>query len=202
MRKGRCIDSSAALAYVKAYVSRKAPGRRVKLFKNGRNQAVRIPREFELPGPDAHAQGGEEARDRAGAKEIVWSCWRPSSLSTRSSRRSRIRRRAIRPLGSGFLHRRRRVRLAAREGGGSTRRQGRQQRVCTSIIVAAELRYGASKKGSPALSRLLEAVLEPLDVVALEPPVDAVYGELRAGLDKGAQRPAWPMGASDRFIAG
>lgn len=27
--------------------------RRVKLFKNGRNQAVRIPREFELPGNDA-----------------------------------------------------------------------------------------------------------------------------------------------------
>jgi antitoxin VapB len=27
--------------------------RRVKLFKNGRNQVVRIPREFELPGEDA-----------------------------------------------------------------------------------------------------------------------------------------------------
>ncbi|MBV8767154.1 MAG: AbrB/MazE/SpoVT family DNA-binding domain-containing protein [Hyphomicrobiales bacterium] len=29
------------------------PERHVKLFKNGRNQAVRIPREFELPGHDA-----------------------------------------------------------------------------------------------------------------------------------------------------
>lgn len=27
--------------------------RRLKIFKNGRNQAVRIPREFELPGEDA-----------------------------------------------------------------------------------------------------------------------------------------------------
>jgi len=27
--------------------------RRVRVFKNGRNQAVRIPREFELPGEDA-----------------------------------------------------------------------------------------------------------------------------------------------------
>ncbi len=27
--------------------------RHVKLFRNGRNQAVRIPREFELPGQDA-----------------------------------------------------------------------------------------------------------------------------------------------------
>lgn len=29
------------------------PQRRVKLFRNGRNQAVRIPVEFELPGNDA-----------------------------------------------------------------------------------------------------------------------------------------------------
>jgi antitoxin VapB len=28
-------------------------GRHVKLFKNGRSQAVRIPKEFELPGEDA-----------------------------------------------------------------------------------------------------------------------------------------------------
>jgi len=27
--------------------------RRVRIFRNGRNQAVRIPREFELPGADA-----------------------------------------------------------------------------------------------------------------------------------------------------
>ena len=29
------------------------PGRRVRLFRNGRNQAVRIPVEFELPGNEA-----------------------------------------------------------------------------------------------------------------------------------------------------
>ena len=29
------------------------PERHVKLFKNGRNQAVRIPRDFELPGDEA-----------------------------------------------------------------------------------------------------------------------------------------------------
>lgn len=33
--------------------TRNAIERHVKLFKNGRNQAVRIPREFELPGEDA-----------------------------------------------------------------------------------------------------------------------------------------------------
>ena len=30
-----------------------APERHVRLFRNGRNQAIRIPREFELPGEDA-----------------------------------------------------------------------------------------------------------------------------------------------------
>jgi antitoxin VapB len=30
-----------------------APERHVKVFKNGRNKAVRIPREFEFPGQDA-----------------------------------------------------------------------------------------------------------------------------------------------------
>jgi antitoxin VapB len=45
--------------------------RRVKLFRNGRNQAVRIPRELELPGKEAiiHKEGAklviEPARDRA-----------------------------------------------------------------------------------------------------------------------------------------
>jgi antitoxin VapB len=34
-------------------VQRNMAGRYVKLFRNGRNQAVRIPREFELPGHDA-----------------------------------------------------------------------------------------------------------------------------------------------------
>ncbi len=29
------------------------PGRHVRLFRNGRNQAVRIPRDFELPGDEA-----------------------------------------------------------------------------------------------------------------------------------------------------
>jgi hypothetical protein len=37
-------------------------------------------------------------------------------------------------------------------------RNGEAQ-ICTSIIVAAELRYGAATKGSPRLSAQLEAVL-------------------------------------------
>ena len=33
--------------------------------------------------------------------------------------------------------------------------------VCTSIVVACELRYGAAKKGSPRLSAQLESILKP-----------------------------------------
>jgi antitoxin VapB len=38
-----------------AYTTRRnmSDTRRVRLFRNGRNQAVRIPREFELPGDEA-----------------------------------------------------------------------------------------------------------------------------------------------------
>jgi len=43
-----------------------------------------------------------------------------------------------------------------------------ETRVCTSIIVAAELRYGATKKGSPRLATQLEAVLGALDILPFE----------------------------------
>jgi antitoxin VapB len=50
-RKGRPF-AAYALTYAKSEAS-VISERHVKLFKNGRNQAVRIPREFELPGEDA-----------------------------------------------------------------------------------------------------------------------------------------------------
>jgi antitoxin VapB len=51
-RRAACAFSPSA--YVPAYAQReRAMERHVKLFRNGRNQAVRIPREFELPGTDA-----------------------------------------------------------------------------------------------------------------------------------------------------
>lgn len=72
-----------------------------------------------------------------------------------------------------------------------------EQHVCTSIIVAAELRYGAAKKGSSRLTAQLEAVLGAVDVLALESPVDTVYGELRARLERSGQS----IGANDLLIA-
>ena len=69
--------------------------------------------------------------------------------------------------------------------------------VCTSIIVAAQLRYGATKKNCPRLTAQLEAVLGALEVFALETPVDARYGTIRASLE----RKGHPIGANDLLIA-
>ena len=46
--------------------------------------------------------------------------------------------------------------------------------VCTSIIVAAELRYGATKRGSPRLTAQLDAILAALEILPFEAPADAV----------------------------
>lgn len=72
-----------------------------------------------------------------------------------------------------------------------------EARICTSIIVAAELRYGATKKGSPRLSRQLEAVLGALDILPFETPADTTYGVIRARLEEVGT----PIGGNDLLIA-
>jgi tRNA(fMet)-specific endonuclease VapC len=69
--------------------------------------------------------------------------------------------------------------------------------VCTSIIVAAELRYGAAKKGSPRLTAQLEAVLGALDVQPFEAPADLAYGRIRAELEQAGRS----IGGNDLLIA-
>ena len=69
--------------------------------------------------------------------------------------------------------------------------------VCTSIIVAAELRYGATKKGSSKLSKQLEVVLGALETLPLEAPQDATYGVLRTRLEHAGTS----IGAHDLLIA-
>ena len=69
--------------------------------------------------------------------------------------------------------------------------------VCTSVIVAAELRCGAARNAAPRLAGQLESVLRAIEVLPLETPVDAVYGALRARLEEIGQ----PIGANDLFVA-
>jgi tRNA(fMet)-specific endonuclease VapC len=69
--------------------------------------------------------------------------------------------------------------------------------VRTSIIVAAELRFGAAKLGSARLTERLEAVLAVLEIVPFEAPADAVYGRIRAQLEQAGT----PIGGNDLLIA-
>jgi tRNA(fMet)-specific endonuclease VapC len=79
---------------------------------------------------------------------------------------------------------------------GHIRKVGEAQ-VCTSIIVAAELRYGATRKGSPRLTAQVEAVLGALDVLPFEAPADAAYGLIRARLEHAGKT----IGGNDLLIA-
>jgi tRNA(fMet)-specific endonuclease VapC len=72
-----------------------------------------------------------------------------------------------------------------------------EAQVCTSIIVAAELRYGAARKGSPRLTSQLEVILGALDVLPFEAPAGATDGELRARLEQSGL----PIGGNDLLIA-
>jgi len=68
--------------------------------------------------------------------------------------------------------------------------------ICTSIIVAAELRYGCAKKGSSRLLARVEDVLKAIPVLPLETPADAEYGGIRAELEAAGQ----PIGLNDLLI--
>jgi tRNA(fMet)-specific endonuclease VapC len=76
-------------------------------------------------------------------------------------------------------------------------RRVNEAQVCTSIIVAAELRYGAARKGSPRLTIQLEAVLGALDVLPFEAPADVAYGQIRTQLEQAGR----PIGGNDLLIA-
>lgn len=69
--------------------------------------------------------------------------------------------------------------------------------VCTSIVVAAELRFGAVKSGSPKLADRVDLVLSALEVLPLEPPADHHYGEIRQKL----ARQGTLIGPNDLLIA-
>lgn len=72
-----------------------------------------------------------------------------------------------------------------------------EREVGTSVVVAAELRFGAIKRGSPRLTRQVEAILAALRVLPFEEPADRRYGELRAHLE----RHGTPIGPNDMLIA-
>ncbi len=72
-----------------------------------------------------------------------------------------------------------------------------EKKVCTSIIVAAELRYGAAKRDSARLTGQMEKVLAALQVLPFEAPAEIAYGDLRSRLEAAGT----PIGANDLLIA-
>lgn len=72
-----------------------------------------------------------------------------------------------------------------------------EEAVCTSIIVAAELRFGAAKRGDPRLTDRVDALLAAMRVLPLELPADEVYAQVRCALEKSGL----PIGPNDLLIA-
>ena len=72
-----------------------------------------------------------------------------------------------------------------------------EAQVCTSIIVAAELRYGTTKKRSTRLAEQLARVLSALEVLPFDAPADETYARLRVQLEERGK----PIGANDLLIA-
>lgn len=70
--------------------------------------------------------------------------------------------------------------------------------LCTSAIVACELRYGIEKKASLKLTEKVELLLNQLNVLPLEhPAISFHYGKLRAFLEQQGQ----VIGSNDMLIA-
>lgn len=69
--------------------------------------------------------------------------------------------------------------------------------VCTSIVVAAELRFGAARRQHARLTVQVEAVLAAIEVLPLDAPVDRHYAQLRAALEGAGT----PIGPNDLLIA-
>ena len=72
-----------------------------------------------------------------------------------------------------------------------------EETVCTSIIVAAELRYGAIKSNSAKLAERVDLILSALEILPLEIPADHQYASLRHHLT----RRGTPIGPNDLLIA-
>jgi tRNA(fMet)-specific endonuclease VapC len=89
--------------------------------------------------------------------------------------------------------------LIKRPQGACARRIGLvgEASICTSVVAAAELRFGAAKKGSPLLASKVNALLSTFEALPLTQPVDDVYAQTRAQMERAGAI----IGAHDLLIA-
>ncbi|CAN7350778.1 type II toxin-antitoxin system VapC family toxin [Bosea sp. LjRoot237] len=71
------------------------------------------------------------------------------------------------------------------------------RQILTSVIVAAELRYGCRKAGSARLSATVEALLFEIETIAFDEAASRAYADLRTALEAKGQ----PIGGNDMLIA-
>ncbi|MDX2222717.1 MAG: type II toxin-antitoxin system VapC family toxin [Rhodospirillaceae bacterium] len=69
--------------------------------------------------------------------------------------------------------------------------------VVTSIVTAAELRFGAIKRQAPGLASRVSLALESIRIVPFESPADVHYARIRSQLERAGE----PIGANDLFVA-
>jgi tRNA(fMet)-specific endonuclease VapC len=69
--------------------------------------------------------------------------------------------------------------------------------ICTSVIVAAELRYACVKSGSKRLLNAVEDLLGEISVLPFDVPADAEYSGIRSQLEAAGK----PIGGNDLLIA-
>jgi tRNA(fMet)-specific endonuclease VapC len=72
-----------------------------------------------------------------------------------------------------------------------------EETLCTSIVVAAELRYGCARRRSVRLLKAVEDVLAEIEVLPFESPADSEYGVIRAELETAGT----PIGSNNMLIA-
>jgi len=72
-----------------------------------------------------------------------------------------------------------------------------ENEICISIIVAAELRFGAAKRNSARLSNQVETILAAMLVVPFDVPADREYAKLRQLLESSGNS----IGPNDLLIA-
>jgi tRNA(fMet)-specific endonuclease VapC len=72
-----------------------------------------------------------------------------------------------------------------------------EDNICTSIIVAAELRYGCAKSGSKRLHKAVEDLLGEIKILPFDFPADAEYGRIRSDLEAAGEA----IGGNDLLIA-
>ena len=72
-----------------------------------------------------------------------------------------------------------------------------EDEICISIIVAAELRFGAAKRNSARLSNQVETILAAMLVVPFDVPTDREYAKLRQLLESSGNS----IGPNDLLIA-